>query len=118
MNFARISRFCAHFAIAAVIAAAAGCSSTGSKGAPEAHIHHDRGMKLFDQQKYDESITEIELALRIDPLFTKAKADLGYVCYKRGFVDRAITEIEDAIKTDPNLSTSYTYLGEIYTEKK
>jgi tetratricopeptide (TPR) repeat protein len=71
------------------LAAANGRAEPPARLKPEARIHLDRGLKLYQRQKYDEAIDELREGLAIDPQPDLLYA-LGQAERKRGHCERAI----------------------------
>ena len=52
-----------------------------------AQKHFNKGKLLAVQGEYDEAIREYERALKIEPLFTKAKTNLRFIYWMTGRLD-------------------------------
>ena len=50
-----------------VAGATAAAAAPRSRLKPEARVHLERGLKLYDKQRYDEAIVELRAGLAVDP---------------------------------------------------
>ena len=63
------------------------------------------------------AIAEGQIAVRLDPLSSRALADLAYIYYFSREYDQALSLLKEAKIKDPNLHPDIFVLGDIYTEK-
>jgi type IV pilus assembly protein PilF len=81
---------------------------------PEAHVN--LGNLYLDEGRYDEAITQYELALN-DMLYRTphfAQSNLGWALYKKGETNRAIESVRAAVTSVPNFCQGWKTLGLIY----
>jgi tetratricopeptide (TPR) repeat protein len=78
---------------------------------PEAAIHTNLGLALYEKGQIREAITHYEKALRINPRYAKAHSCLGLVLYRQGKLDEAIRHYEQALRLDPKYALTYINLG-------
>jgi type IV pilus assembly protein PilF len=81
---------------------------------PEAHVN--LGNLYLDQGRYDEAITQYELALN-DMLYRTphfAQSNLGWALYKKGETDRGIESVRASVTSVPNFCEGWRTLGLIY----
>ena len=76
---------------------------------PTAHQWY--GACLAARGRFEESIAEIEQALRLDPLSLMINADLGWLSFFARQHDRAIDQLRKTIDMDPNFALAYWLLG-------
>ncbi|MCZ7555808.1 MAG: tetratricopeptide repeat protein [Bacteroidia bacterium] len=62
----------------------------------------DLGVCYFEQKKYDEAITEMETALRVNPRHQLGNYNLGIVNLNAGNTAKAIEWFNKAVEIDPN----------------
>ncbi|MDO8095075.1 MAG: tetratricopeptide repeat protein, partial [Candidatus Brocadiales bacterium] len=53
-------------------------------------IHYNKGVTLYNQQRYDEAIEQLDIATKIYPQFDIAYYNLGLVYLNTGHNDEAI----------------------------
>jgi TolB-like protein/Tfp pilus assembly protein PilF len=76
---------------------------------PTAHEWY--GGYLAARGRADESIAEMEEALRLDPLSLMINADLGWLSFFARQYDRAIEQLRKTIDMDPNFALAHWLLG-------
>ncbi len=64
-----------------------------------------------------EAISVFEKAVRLDPNYAAARAELGKMLLRRGEEARAITELERALSLDPQDRTAAYQLAQVYRKK-
>ncbi|MDD4203277.1 MAG: tetratricopeptide repeat protein [Candidatus Omnitrophica bacterium] len=85
------------------------------KGVDEAVIYSDLGFILSMQpDTLKQGIQFFIKAMKKDPFYTEAYANMATVCYKLGQYDNAINYLSKATKIDPDKDEYYFSLGWIY----
>jgi Flp pilus assembly protein TadD len=82
-----------------------------------ATTHHWYGMLLAIRGDFNEAVSELKTACRIDPLSPIVNADLAWVLYNARRYDEAIAQCRTTIELEPNFSVSYWNLGQSLREK-
>jgi tetratricopeptide (TPR) repeat protein len=77
----------------------------------DAKTHYLAGLKLFGQNKFEESIAEYRQALELKPGWADVLNALATAQSKLGRQDEAIATIEQAIAIEPNDAFAYTSLS-------
>ena len=67
--------------------------------------------------RMDQSLQQIERALRLDPLSPPVHATMGYMYYLDRDNPHAIEQAKEALQLDPNLMVAHAVLGWAYTEQ-
>ena len=67
--------------------------------------------------RMDQSLQQIEKALRLDPLSPPVHATMGYMYYLDRDYPHAIEQAKEALQLDPNLMVAHAVLGWAYTEQ-
>ncbi len=65
-----------------------------------------------------DSLAEVAVAQRLDPLSVAIQTDQGYMLYYSSQTDAALRAIETALEMDPNFPAGHFWLGRIYTSQK
>lgn len=73
-----------------------------------------KGFELYEQEKYEEALEELNKAIELNPKNFKAHNRIGLVYYQRGEYDQAIEEFNKAIKLNPDFGAPYSNLILIY----
>ncbi len=77
----------------------------------EAKTHYMNGLKLFGQQKFEESIAEYRLALEQKPDWDEVLHALATAQSKQGKQDEAIATLQRVIELTPNDPFVFTSLS-------
>ena len=77
----------------------------------EARTHYDRALKLIDEQRADEAISELKAAIKIYPSYGKALNDLGVLFLKLNRLDEAADSLKAATKIDDRFYVARLNLG-------
>jgi tetratricopeptide (TPR) repeat protein len=100
-------------ALAIVLSFAFGASP--SFGGSEEAIERNRaGTERLQEGKVAEAVAEFEKAVRLDPGYAPAKANLGYAYDTQGRIQEAVTAYEAALETDPKNARVRNNLGVLY----
>lgn len=83
-----------------------------------ATAHHWYGLFLRAVKRYDEAITELNLALQIDPLSAVMLKNLGAVYATAYRFSEAEAVTRKAIELEPNFALAHRTLGWIYLQQK
>jgi Flp pilus assembly protein TadD len=73
--------------------------------ANSAREHLEAGRELLLQERYSEAVSELTMAVSLDPKLTEAHNLLGVAYDKKGFADRAKDSFERAVKLDEDAET-------------
>ena len=82
-----------------------------------ATAHHWFAEFLALEGRFDESFSEYNRAVELDPLSLAVKSDLGATYLYAGQPDRAIEYLQNLKKINPNYPRTYWFLKEAYEEK-
>jgi tetratricopeptide (TPR) repeat protein len=74
--------------------------------------------KKDEKGKYEESLQNIEKALKLDPNLPEAYFWLGYNYKEMNMTDKAIASFSKAVALKPDYEDAYVYLGLLSEEKK
>ena len=83
-----------------------------------AEAHHMYSHYLTPMGRFDESVTEAQTALELDPLDVLLNVHLAWAYLHARRYDEAIAQSLKAIAMDPNLEVARTGLGRAYLGKK
>jgi tetratricopeptide (TPR) repeat protein len=89
---------------------------TGAVDANPAVEHNARGAKLFEEEKYEEAITEFERAVDAEPENGQYHCNLAVAYDELDQDDEARREYERALELNPNDKTALLYLGYMLNE--
>ena len=84
-------------------------------GLTEAQQHSIAGVKLVEQEKWNEAIAEYDEAIRLDPKLAQAYYNRGNAYANLGQHQRAIQDYDEAIRLDPKLAPAYGNRAVAYT---
>jgi hypothetical protein len=79
---------------APVVTSAAAAPAT--PGANDAKFYHDRGMASYRKGDLTAAVTDLDLAIQLDPKFSDAYLDRGLVLYQQRKFDRAFADVASA----------------------
>jgi tetratricopeptide (TPR) repeat protein len=88
-----------------------------SKGPAKARPHQQLGAALLARGEAREAVGELEAAVRIDPWYPEALANLGVARADLGETDLAIEALELALRMAPELAMAHNDLGTLYEAK-
>jgi tetratricopeptide (TPR) repeat protein len=74
-------------------------------------VRNDRGIVLANAGKPDEAIAEFRKALRVQPRFAEARANLGAALLGWEDMGAAMAELAEAIRIEPTLAAAHVNLG-------
>jgi len=69
----------------------------------KAREHVDRSAQLFAAGRLTEAITELQTALKMNPMNAVAHGNMGCVLLKQGKTSEAIPWLEKAVQLDPKI---------------
>ena len=76
--------------------------------------HHDRGVELFINEKYEEAAQHFEEAVKLKPDFVEAYDHLGLALASNRKFEKAIRYFNKAIDLKPDFVEAYDHLGLTY----
>ncbi len=76
--------------------------------------HCDNGIALYTEGKYEQAISEFNIAINIAPYYAKPYNNRGLVYNVMGEYDRALADYNKAIELDPNYIMAYSNRGIFY----
>ncbi|MBI4446079.1 MAG: hypothetical protein HY645_09215 [Acidobacteria bacterium] len=79
--------------------------------------HYERGMELFSEDRLEEAIHELTLAVEADPQHADALHALSMCCYHAADYDRAIEYGERFRQLEPEDVLAFTSLSMFYQKK-
>jgi serine/threonine-protein kinase len=79
--------------------------------------HSGYGTYLEALGRFDEAISERQLAYKFDPLSPFAAADVGYPNYYARRYDVAVQHYQKGLELDPNFSWGHLWIGQVYVAK-
>jgi tetratricopeptide (TPR) repeat protein len=84
----------------------------------DARNHHQRALKLIDEQRAEEAITELKAAIKIYPKYLSALNDLGVLFLKLDRLDEATEPLRAAIKVDEHFDIARLNLGIVLNRQR
>jgi tetratricopeptide (TPR) repeat protein len=75
--------------------------------AKQAELHHQRGRRLTQQERWDEALKELDEAIRLNPNLAQASNARGYVYLRLRSWQKAIADFDAAIHVNPAYSNAY-----------
>ena len=82
-----------------------------------ARTHWSYAHFLKSMGRFDESLSEINEALRKEPVSVLVNRDLAQILYYAERYDEAIVQCNKTLKMDPHFGTAYGWLGLAYEQK-
>ncbi len=82
-----------------------------------ATAHHWYAWHLALMRRYDEALTEMKKAQRLDPLSLVINADLAEVLALAGAYDASIQQSLKTLELDPAFGLAHNHLGQAYLQK-
>ena len=84
----------------------------------DANIYFMLGTSYSWLEQYDEAISNLAKAIKLDPNNVSAHVNFGLTCLREGKYDKAIEAYEQAIKLRPNDALLHLNLGNAYASKE
>jgi len=81
-----------------------------------ATAHHWYGLFLSTQGRANEGISELQRALKVDPLSPIINTDLGLSYYYADQYDQAITQLKKTLEREPDFAVAHWRLGLAYAQ--
>lgn len=78
--------------------------------------YYGRGLRYFDERKYNKAITALKNVIEIDPKFKEAYNRLGAIYIKHEKYNEAIENLQKATNIDPRFKEAYFNLALAYLE--
>ena len=78
---------------------------------------HERATSSIDAENYENAISELTNAIKLNPKFSVTYHDRGSAYYEQSLLDEAIADFTKSIELTPNNSASYMQRGIIYIKK-
>lgn len=72
---------------------------------------------LSAMERFDESLAQMELSLKLDPLSLEKNAGIGEIAYLRRDYDRALERYTALLETNPNSGFLYWVTGNVHVQK-
>ncbi len=79
--------------------------------------HDWYGVCLAQRGRFDEALSQLEQARRLDPLSLVIPVHTGWVYFYAGQYDRAIEQYQKALEMDPNYAWARAHLSQAYEQK-
>ena len=80
--------------------------------------HYNAGQKYLEKEEYDKAISELQMALEIDPNLPPIYNMLGIVYLRQNkSIESAIGSFQEAIRIDPNYAEAYYNLAITYLDE-
>jgi tetratricopeptide (TPR) repeat protein len=83
----------------------------------QAEIANDRAIRYWEQDRFDEAITQWNEALRNNPNIAEIHHNLGRAYAHQGQIEEAVQSLTSALSIDPTLVEAYNKLGCVYYEQ-
>ncbi|MGE0131811.1 MAG: winged helix-turn-helix domain-containing tetratricopeptide repeat protein [Blastocatellales bacterium] len=80
--------------------------------------HDWYGVCLAQRGRFDEALSQLEQARRLDPLSLVIPVHIGWVYFYAGQYDRAIEQYQKALEMDPNYAWARAHLSQAYEQKE
>jgi tetratricopeptide (TPR) repeat protein len=81
--------------------------------AQPAYVFHEKGLKLFNDKKYVESIAQFDLAIKADATYFEAFLDRGRANMALGKNDLALADFSKTIQLNPKYAPGFFYRGKL-----
>jgi len=78
--------------------------------------YYGRGLRYFDERKYNKAITAFKNVIEIDPKFKEAYNRLGAIYIKHEKYNEAVENLREATNIDPRFKEAYFNLALAYLE--
>lgn len=82
-----------------------------TKSLQEIRIHYEEAGKAFRANQFDIAEREFKEILRIDPPNAEARANLGFIAFRKGDDAKAVREFEAALRLNPTLWNAEAFWG-------
>jgi len=79
---------------------------TDKKYPNTARIHNNLGIALFAEQKNEEAISHLKMAIKLNPDFAEAYNNLGTVLFNAKMTEEAINSFKEAIRIRPGFTAA------------
>lgn len=89
-----------------------------AKGLDNGKIYFYKGLSLFYMNRYDESLTEIEHALKLDPTNQEFMNEKGLIFFYNKQFDKALEVFEEAKKLPQTFPEPFYWIARIYHERQ
>ena len=83
-----------------------------------AYYHFTVSRVHFLNKRYNESLTEMEVAESYDPDSAYIKYNLALMYIASGRLNEALDKLEKSIEINPNFAPSFTLLGKVYASSQ
>jgi tetratricopeptide (TPR) repeat protein len=80
-------------------------------------MHDSYGGALFEKGQLEEAIRHFKEALRINPRYLSASANIGIVLLREGKIDEAVKVLTEVVGSKGNYPKAHNYLGLAYAKK-
>jgi formylglycine-generating enzyme required for sulfatase activity/Tfp pilus assembly protein PilF len=97
---------------------AAPVSQSASPAKEDADVYYNRGLAYYQNKAFDQAITALTEAIRLNPSYSEAFFKRGDAYDEKENYDHAIKDYTEAIRLNPNYATAYNYRGLSYFKKK
>ena len=81
----------------------------------DAQVHFDAGLKLREQENFEEAIAEYDQAIQLYPKFPEAYNNRGAIFFHLGQFERAVEDFDAALGLDEQYPGAYNNRGVAYT---
>ncbi len=82
-----------------------------SPGYAEGHYWY--GVYLENKNRVQESIREMKIAMKLDPMSSIVRVGLGYMLSVSGRLEEALQQYQTIVKTEPDFAHTYFAIGQI-----
>lgn len=79
--------------------------------------HDWYGVCLAQRGRFDEALSQLEQARRLDPLSLVIPVHTGWIYFYAGQYDRAIEQYHKSLEMDPNYAWAHAHLSQAYEQK-
>ncbi|MCP4377212.1 MAG: DUF4915 domain-containing protein, partial [bacterium] len=83
-----------------------------------AQLHQNKGLQLYQEGKLDEAAKEFEKAVKMQPDFLPARANLGITLVDLEQYDQAIEQLQQVVRDDALNADAYRSMGFAYSQKR
>jgi tetratricopeptide (TPR) repeat protein len=83
---------------------------------PTRDEHFGKGLRLYGESKYEESLAQLRQAVALDPTFGDAHLAIGHALHKLNLLSEAVEALRKAIACNDKEPLYHTSLSAVYRD--